>query len=282
MELPSEQLDGWNGARVFVQPVVEAVVPESTDVTEGWGDADMAESMMEMSEDAADLLLGRPSRRRWSLPNTMNSESECVWQLTKEMATKSKLPASAINVHDCAGKPHPESTMLKLGVVIDALSELPEEEVGDWVPVRRSQALTFLRLWRLEELLEDWQSMGVIRWDDTRLWVAFCPSVADALNDEDCLWQRGQGCAFRLKTNLASHVFPCDCRQAQDAWHHGRYGQEGQLTSASLLKKPVDDSSRICTPMSCWQAARPCSKVFFCSFQCSRQVLSGPPALPPV
>ena len=48
-ELPSEQLDGWNGAQVLVQPVVEAVVPESTDVTEGRGDADMPESMMEMS-----------------------------------------------------------------------------------------------------------------------------------------------------------------------------------------------------------------------------------------
>ena len=33
--------------------MVEAVVPESTDVTERWRDADMSESMTEMSEDAA-------------------------------------------------------------------------------------------------------------------------------------------------------------------------------------------------------------------------------------
>ena len=78
------------------------------------------------------------------------------------------------------------STALELDVVLDALSELSGEDGGDWVRVRRVQALTSLRLWRLEELLEDWESMGVIRWDDTRLWVAFCPSVGDALNDEDC------------------------------------------------------------------------------------------------
>ena len=41
-------------ASVTRQPVVEAVVPESTDVTERWRDADMPESLMEMSEDAAE------------------------------------------------------------------------------------------------------------------------------------------------------------------------------------------------------------------------------------
>ena len=51
-ELSSGMLDGWHGAQVLVQP--EAVVPESTDVTEGRGDADMPESMMETSEDAAE------------------------------------------------------------------------------------------------------------------------------------------------------------------------------------------------------------------------------------
>ena len=89
---------------------MEAVVPESTDVTERWRDADMSESMTEMSEDAAET-----------------------------------------------------STGLELDVVLDALSELSGEDGGDWVRVRRVvQALTSLRLWRLEELLEDWESMGVI------------------------------------------------------------------------------------------------------------------------
>ena len=50
----SEQLDGWNGAQVLVQPVVEAVFTESTGVTEGWGDADMPQFMMVMCEDAAE------------------------------------------------------------------------------------------------------------------------------------------------------------------------------------------------------------------------------------
>ena len=75
-----------------VQPVLEAVVPESTDVTERWGDADMSESMTEMSEDAAET-----------------------------------------------------STGLELDVVLDALSESCLGRMGgDWVRVRRVQALTSL------------------------------------------------------------------------------------------------------------------------------------------
>ena len=111
-----------------MQPVVEAVVPESTDVTERCRDADMSESTMEMSEDA-----------RAGIGRCLRCLERAVW--------------------------------------------------GGWgVRVRRVQALTSLRLWRLEELLGDWESMGVIRRGDTRLWVAFCPSGEDALNDEDCWW----------------------------------------------------------------------------------------------
>ena len=118
-----------------VQPVVEAVISESTDVTERWGDADTSETMTEMSEDDAVT-----------------------------------------------------STALELDVVLDALSELSGDDGSDWVRARRVQELTSLRLWRLEELLEDWERMGVIRRDDTGLLVAFCPSVEDTLNDEDCWW----------------------------------------------------------------------------------------------
>ena len=77
--------------------------------------------------------------------------------------------------------------------------------------------------------------MGVIRRNDTRLWVAFYPSVADALNDDDCwlvawaglrLPPQNREVAVNLKypiehgivsnwddteRNLASHFFPCDC-----------------------------------------------------------------------
>ena len=54
----------------------------------------------------------------------------------------------------------------------------------DWVPVRQIPAPTSLQLERLEELLEEWECMGVICRDDTRLEVAFCLSVTDALEDE--------------------------------------------------------------------------------------------------
>ena len=71
----------------------------------------------------------------------------------------------------------------ELDIVFDALEEL----AGDgrcWVPVRQIQAQTSLRLWRLEELLEEWECMGVICRDDTRRNVAFGSSVADAFEDE--------------------------------------------------------------------------------------------------
>ena len=71
----------------------------------------------------------------------------------------------------------------ELDIVCDALVEL----AGDgrcWVPVRQIQAQTSLQLWRLEELLEEWECMGVICRDDTRRNVAFGSSVADALEDE--------------------------------------------------------------------------------------------------
>ena len=71
----------------------------------------------------------------------------------------------------------------ELDIVFDALVEL----AGDgrcWVPVRQIQAQTSLQLWRLEELLEEWECMGVICRDDMRCNVAFGSSVADALEDE--------------------------------------------------------------------------------------------------
>ena len=71
----------------------------------------------------------------------------------------------------------------ELDIVFDALVEL----AGDgrcWVLVRQIQAQTSLQLWRLEELLEEWECMGVICRDDMRRNVAFGSSVADALEDE--------------------------------------------------------------------------------------------------
>ena len=52
------------------------------------------------------------------------------------------------------------------------------------MPVRQIQAQTSLRLGRLEELLEEWECVGVICRDDTRRNVAFGSSVADAFEDE--------------------------------------------------------------------------------------------------
>ena len=132
--------------------------------------------------------------------------------------------------------------------------------------------------------------------------VAFCPSVEDALNDEDCWWWRwgslppleefaahvvnqvhqeqivagerrprtlwkSQLCRsrvtvqkfqrFRLwsgsrnklwrpctplsavchESGRHGRFFPYDCRQAQDARHHGRHQPEDQLISASSSRR---------------------------------------------
>ena len=65
-----------------------------------------------------------------------------------------------------------------LDTVFDAICELAGEDGRDWVPVRQIQVRTSLRLERLEELLEEWECMGVVCRDVTRLEVAFCMSVA--------------------------------------------------------------------------------------------------------
>ena len=77
-----------------------------------------------------------------------------------------------------------EPYSLDLDIVFDAIGELAGEDGRDRVPVRQVQAQTSLSLGRLEDLLEEWECMGVICWDDTRSEVALCPSAAEALKDE--------------------------------------------------------------------------------------------------
>ena len=72
----------------------------------------------------------------------------------------------------------------ELDAVCDALVELAGKDGRDWVPVRQIHPQTSWRLERLEELLEEWECMGAICRDDTRIELAFCLSVADALDDE--------------------------------------------------------------------------------------------------
>ena len=69
----------------------------------------------------------------------------------------------------------------ELDTIFDALVELAGGDGRDWVPVRQILAQTSLQLERLEELLEEWECMGVSCRDDTRLDVALCLSVTDAL-----------------------------------------------------------------------------------------------------
>ena len=114
----------------YVAPAGICAAPAPADVTKRLGDADMSETMSEMSEDAA-----------------VNGDA-------------------------------------LLDTVFDAICELAGDDGRDLVLVRQIQVQTSLRLERLEELLEIWECMGVICRDDTRLEVAFCPSVADALEDE--------------------------------------------------------------------------------------------------
>ena len=125
---PDSELDAAPDTVIEHVPLAGiCTAPASADVVEGWGDADMSESMSEVREDAA--------------------------------VTGDGL----------------------LDTVFDALRELAGEDGRGWVPVRQIQAQTSLRLERLEELLEEWECMGVICRHDTTLDVAFCPSVTDAL-----------------------------------------------------------------------------------------------------
>ena len=95
----------------------------------------------------------------------------------------------------------------ELDNVFDALVELAGGYGRDWVPVRQIQAQTSLQRKRLEELLEEWEFMGVICRDDTRLEVAFCLSVTDALEDEN--WRSSvmhkSRSAARLEGNRDRH-----------------------------------------------------------------------------
>ena len=79
-----------------------------------------------------------------------------------------------------------------LDIVFDVIGELAGADGRDWVPVRQIQAQTSLSLGRLEDLLDEWEFMGVIRWDDTRSEVALCLSAAEALMD-DCRAQIEKG-----------------------------------------------------------------------------------------
>ena len=50
------------------------------------------------------------------------------------------------------------------------------------------------------------------------------------------------------------------CSLRLSSWHHGRYGPEGDIRCIGEEASGIHDTSRICTPMSCCQVARPCSK----------------------
>ena len=59
--------------------MVEAVVPESTDVTESWEDDDMSESMTETSEDAAETSTGLELDVVLDAFNKLSGEDEGDW-----------------------------------------------------------------------------------------------------------------------------------------------------------------------------------------------------------
>ena len=107
-----------------------------------------------------------------------------LWKLrtlTRPLQVKARRPTLEASDREDSESDAPYTP--ELDIVFDALVEL----AGDgrcWVPVRQFQAQTSLQLWRLEELLEEWECMGVISRDDMRRNVAFGSSVADALEDE--------------------------------------------------------------------------------------------------
>ena len=81
-----------------------------------------------------------------------------------------------------------EPCSMELDIVFDTIDELAGEDGRDWVLVRQLQqviqACTSLSLGRLEDLLDDWESVGIIFRNDTRSEVALCQSAAEAFRDE--------------------------------------------------------------------------------------------------
>ena len=81
-----------------------------------------------------------------------------------------------------------ESYSMELDIVFDTIGELAGEDGSDWVPVRQLQQViqerTTMSLERLEDLLENWESMGVTYRNDTRSAVALCTRAAEAFKDE--------------------------------------------------------------------------------------------------
>ena len=88
------------------------------------------------------------------------------------------------------------------------------------MPVRQIQEQTSLRLVLLKELLEELENTGVICRDDTRVGVAFCPSVADALEDstdarlhaqiEKCSQLEVNSCLPRIPWQAAGSLPPLE------------------------------------------------------------------------
>ena len=106
---------------------------------------------------------------------------------TNEAASSESLEANVEPGQEASDREDSESDAPytpELDTVFDALVELAGGDGRDWVPVRQIQAQTSLQLERLEELLEEWECMGVICRDDMRRNVAFGSSVADALEDD--------------------------------------------------------------------------------------------------
>ena len=166
----------------YVPPAGICTAPAPADVTERWGDTDMSESMSDLSEEVDEYEAGCDED---ASPKSTYGPLETMH--TDVAASSGSSTATFVLGQEASDGEDSESDAPyspELDTIFDALVELAGEDGRDWVPVCQIQAQTSLRLERLEELLEEWECMGVICTDDTRLKVAFCLSVADALEDE--------------------------------------------------------------------------------------------------
>ena len=119
---------------------------------ERWGDADMSESMSDMSEEVDEY--------EARCDDDASPKSTCGPLETMHTDTATVELGQEASDGEDSEPDAPYSP--ELDTVFDALVELAGEDGRDWVPVRQIQAQTSLRLERLEDLLEEWECMGVI------------------------------------------------------------------------------------------------------------------------
>ncbi len=288
------EISGADGGRetdlpAEVERVVEAVVPESTYVTERWREMLTCQSPWrtwarkprsprpevgpvaweaQREEVVAEVLSAEADGNMdGSSPdplNTMNSELECVWQLTKEMATKGELPAAAINVNECL-KPHHGGIgrrpwCLERAVWLHAVLKI-------WLlcgcGVWRNSSKTG-KAWEWSDGMtrgSGWPSARPLRMPSMRRIVGgsvgrAAPSASKSRSAVNLKCPFGHGIVTNwdaTERNLASHfsLRLSAGPRFQASWSAWTK-RSADIRFIEKEASGIHDTSRICSPMSCW------------------------------